>query len=268
MTEKEEKNSSGGVSRREFLKDAGLLVSGTAIGSSILLAACGDGETVTEMATKTVTGAGSTATKTVTTTEQVGGATVTDTVTESRYICPVDGMEFDTLDELKEHYAEVHADGDSSALTVLNINGKEYSAEIEDYWTLQYLLCELGLTGSAKTFCDHGACGSCTVNIDHRPVLSCMTLAIECEGKSIETIEGIAEANHPVIEAYIKNDVAQCGYCIPGFITTAKALLDKNPDPSTDEIKEALGGNLCRCGSYVNHIPAIKQAAQTLKGGS
>jgi aerobic-type carbon monoxide dehydrogenase small subunit (CoxS/CutS family) len=152
-------------------------------------------------------------------------------------------------------------------LIKLSVNGKQYEAQIEPHWTLQHILqYKLGLTGSAKTFCDHGVCGSCTVNIDGRSVLSCMTLAIECDGKSIETIEGIAAAKHPLIYSYMKWDAMQCGYCTPGFIVTAKALLDRNPDPTEDEVKQALAGNLCRCGTYPRHAKAVLEAAKQLRG--
>jgi aerobic-type carbon monoxide dehydrogenase small subunit (CoxS/CutS family) len=93
-----------------------------------------------------------------------------------------------------------------------------------------------------------------------------MVLAVECEGAVIETVEGIADAGHPLIEAYIMNWTAQCGYCTPGFVVTAKALLDHNPSPTVDEIKEALSGNLCRCGTYPNHIKAVLEAASKLRG--
>jgi aerobic-type carbon monoxide dehydrogenase small subunit (CoxS/CutS family) len=95
-----------------------------------------------------------------------------------------------------------------------------------------------------------------------------MTLAIECDGKSVETVEGIAQANHPLVETYVKHHAMQCGYCTPGFVVTAKALLDKNPDPSEDEIREALAGNLCRCGTYPQHPKAIAEAAMILQGGA
>jgi aerobic-type carbon monoxide dehydrogenase small subunit (CoxS/CutS family) len=94
-----------------------------------------------------------------------------------------------------------------------------------------------------------------------------LTLAATCDGAVIETSRGIAEANHPLIEAYIKNHCMQCGYCTPGFLVTAKALLDKNDNPTEQDIKTALGGNLCRCSTYPQHIIAIQEAAATLKGG-
>ena len=93
-----------------------------------------------------------------------------------------------------------------------------------------------------------------------------MILAVECEGAIIETAEGIADANHPLIEAYIMNWTAQCGYCTPGFLVTAKSLLDHNTNPTEEEIKDALAGNLCRCGNYPAHLKAIQQAAKVLRG--
>jgi aerobic-type carbon monoxide dehydrogenase small subunit (CoxS/CutS family) len=150
-------------------------------------------------------------------------------------------------------------------LTLL-VNGESYMVSVQPQWTLRYVLAEkLGLTGT-KEFCGEGACGACSVIMDGRPVLSCMMLAIECGGRPIETIEGIARAGHPLIEAYIKHSCMQCGFCTPGFVVTAKALLDRNPDPTVDEIKEAMVGNLCRCGTYPAHIKAIEEAAAILGG--
>jgi len=146
----------------------------------------------------------------------------------------------------------------------LTVNGQAYQIQVQPEWTLNYLIHDkMGLT-SPKMFCDRGACGSCTVIMDGRPVLSCMSLAIECDGKKIETAEGIADAGHPLIESYVKHHCMQCGYCTPGFVTTAKALLDRNPNPTEEEIVEALGGNLCRCGTYPQHPKAIREAAGKL----
>jgi aerobic-type carbon monoxide dehydrogenase small subunit (CoxS/CutS family) len=148
----------------------------------------------------------------------------------------------------------------------LIVNGQRYELKVEPSWTLYYLIHDrMGLTG-AKMFCDRGVCGSCTVIMDGRPILSCMTLAIECDGKTIETVEGIAAANHPLIETYVKHHAMQCGYCTPGFVVTAKALLDKNPNPTEEEIREALSGNLCRCGTYPQHPKAVAEAAKQLQG--
>jgi aerobic-type carbon monoxide dehydrogenase small subunit (CoxS/CutS family) len=158
-----------------------------------------------------------------------------------------------------------------SAVTARNVrmtvNGRPYTLQVEPNWPLRDVLRQkLGLT-SVKDFCTgYGACGACTVIINGRPVLSCMVLAAECEGALIETAEGIADSKHPLVESYIMNWTAQCGYCTPGFIVTAKALLDKNPNPTEDEIKEALAGNLCRCGTYPAHIKAILEAAKVLRG--
>jgi aerobic-type carbon monoxide dehydrogenase small subunit (CoxS/CutS family) len=152
-------------------------------------------------------------------------------------------------------------------LIKLTVNGEAYEFEVHPSWTLYYLLHDrMGLTG-AKMFCDRGACGSCTVIMEGRPILSCMTLAVECDGKTIETIEGIAAANHPLIDAYVKHHCMQCGYCTPGFIVTAKALLDKNPNPTELDVKEVLAGNLCRCGTYPQHLKAVLEAAENLRGG-
>jgi aerobic-type carbon monoxide dehydrogenase small subunit (CoxS/CutS family) len=146
------------------------------------------------------------------------------------------------------------------------VNGEAHRVLVEPQWTLQYVLADrLGLTGT-KEFCAEGACGACTVIMDGRPVLSCMLLAIECADSDIETIEGIARANHPLIDAYVRHSCMQCGFCTPGFIVTAKALLDRNPDPTIDEIKEAMVGNLCRCGTYPAHLKAITEAAAVLRG--
>jgi aerobic-type carbon monoxide dehydrogenase small subunit (CoxS/CutS family) len=147
------------------------------------------------------------------------------------------------------------------------VNGRPHHLNVEPNWTLRDVLRQqLGFT-SVKDFCNgYGACGSCTVIMDGRPALSCMTLAADCEGSVVETAEGIADAKHPLIEAYIMNWTAQCGYCTPGFLVTAKALLDRNPNPTVQDIKEALAGNLCRCGTYPAHIKAIQDAANVLKG--
>ncbi len=262
----EEKKKSGGVSRREFLKDAGLLVGGTAIGSTVLLAACGDGETVTEKVTTTITGAGEATTKTVTTTEQVGEVTKTETITLQKFVCPSCNQEFDTLAALQNHFNSEHAGEVPAALNVvsLNVNGKVYNVQVDPNETLQELLRKkLGFT-SPKDMCfGYGACGSCSVIKDGRPILSCMALAAECDGAVVETAEGIAETNHALTEAYVMNFTPQCGYCTPGFFVTAKALLDHNPKPTEEDIREALAGNMCRCGTYPAHIRAVLEASSS-----
>jgi aerobic-type carbon monoxide dehydrogenase small subunit (CoxS/CutS family) len=150
----------------------------------------------------------------------------------------------------------------------VTVNKRAYDLPVKPNLPLRDVLRQkLGIL-SIKDFCNgYGACGSCTVIMNGRPVLSCMILAIECDGAVIETAEGIAEAGHPLVEAYIMNWTAQCGYCTPGFLVTAKALLDHNPNPTVEEIKKALSGNLCRCGTYSTHIKAIQEAAKKLKDG-
>ena len=191
-----------------------------------------------------------------------------ETSEASRGVCPYCSAVFDSFDDLKAHVVAAHKtdplpkpDGQIQ----LTVNGQTHELMVAPESTLYQVIHDrLGLTG-VKMFCDRGACGSCTVIMEGRPILSCMTLAIECDGKTIETAEGIAEAGHPLVESYIKHHTMQCGYCTPGFITTAKALLDKNPDPTGQETMEALGGNLCRCGTYPQHPVAVREAARLLK---
>jgi len=188
----------------------------------------------------------------------------------TRNLCPYCSTSFDTLEGLKAHVISVHkteALPKPDGWITMQINGQAHELKVEPEWTLyQVIHDKLGLTG-VKMFCDRGACGSCTVIMDGRPILSCMTLAIECDRRTIETAEGIAAANHPLVESYVKHHTMQCGYCTPGFVTTAKALLDRNPDPTVEEIMEALGGNLCRCGTYPQHPKAVLEAASILRGG-
>jgi xanthine dehydrogenase YagT iron-sulfur-binding subunit len=148
----------------------------------------------------------------------------------------------------------------------LVVNGGKYRVTVEPNWSLrQVIRDEIGYT-SPKDWCGgQGACGSCTVIMNGRAILSCMTLACECNGATIETSEGIAKAKHPIIQAYINNNAFQCGYCTPGFVCTAKALLDKNKNPTEGDARDALGGNLCRCGTYQRHPLAVLEAAKRLK---
>lgn len=186
----------------------------------------------------------------------------------NRYSCPYCRDTFDSFEGIKSHILANHkAESlpEPEGTIHVTINGQKYKFQVEPDWTLHYLLHDrIGLTGT-KLMCDRGACGSCTVIMNGRPILSCMTLAIECDGKQIETVEGIAASHHPLVEAYVKHHCMQCGYCTPGFVVTAKALLDRNLHPTHQEIREALGGNLCRCGTYPQHPKAILEAAQTLR---
>jgi aerobic-type carbon monoxide dehydrogenase small subunit (CoxS/CutS family) len=142
----------------------------------------------------------------------------------------------------------------------ITVNKCKYELQVEPEWMLRDVLRDhLGFL-SIKDMCNgYGACGSCTVIMNGRPVLSCMTFAADCDGMTIETAEGVAVANPQLIEAYVMNHCMQCGYCTPGFVVTAKALLDRNPKVTEAEIRDALGGNICRCGTYTQHILAVKE---------
>jgi aerobic-type carbon monoxide dehydrogenase small subunit (CoxS/CutS family) len=211
--ERENKEGSGHISRRNFLKDAGLVIGAApAIGS---LAVPGEAAV-----------------------QKPANAPVTTGTPSS---------------------------GDLTVIE-LTVNGGKYRYTVEPHWSLRQLIRdEIGLT-SPKDWCGgQGACGSCTVIMNGRPILSCMTLACECNGAIIETAEGIAKVKHPIIQAYINNNAFQCGYCTPGFVCTAKALLDKNKNPTEADARDALGGNLCRCATYQRHPPAVLEAARHLR---
>lgn len=193
------------------------------------------------------------------------------TETDFVYTCPVCGKYFTDYDALKKHFDEHHPDEAVPQMAVLSINGNELKVQVEPQWTLRETLqYAIGLTGSAKEMCDRGECGSCTVLIDGVPALSCTTLVVECEGREIETVEGIAADPEweALVDAYVKWDTMQCGYCTPGQLAVAKYILTQNPSPTEDDIREALAGNICRCGTYSRHVTAIQEAAENLKGGN
>ncbi|MGA7870927.1 MAG: (2Fe-2S)-binding protein [Candidatus Binatus sp.] len=154
--------------------------------------------------------------------------------------------------------------GPGAATIELNINGKPATLEIEPRVTLLSALREhLGLTG-AKLACDRGACGACTVHLDGKPVTSCMVLAIDARGHRITTIEGLgAPSNmHPVQAAFVESDAQQCGFCTPGMVMSVAAALQRNPAATTEEIKHATAGNICRCGTYPHVFAAALKAAK------
>ena len=147
---------------------------------------------------------------------------------------------------------EVEIHGPGKAAVTLNVNGKNYSANLEPRVTLLDALREdFEITGP-KRVCDRGACGACTVLLENKPVYSCSILAIEAQGKPIVTVEGLMQGDdlHPVQAAFVENDAQQCGFCTPGFVVATKALLDKHPNPTREQIHRGLGGNFCRCGTY------------------
>jgi carbon-monoxide dehydrogenase small subunit len=173
-------------------------------------------------------------------------------------------MEFDTLAELQAHFAAEHATAETPGLAILHINGNTYYTRIKPNWPLSYVIREkLGFTGT-KVACEKGDCGVCTVIMDGRPVLSCLVLAVEAQGKVIETVEGLAGSDgtlDPLQTAFIKNDALQCGFCTAGQLMTAKALLNVNSNPSRAEAREAMAGAFCRCGSHPAIIDSILEAA-------
>jgi xanthine dehydrogenase YagT iron-sulfur-binding subunit len=159
--------------------------------------------------------------------------------------------------------AEVEVYGPTKVPVALTINGKRYNVEVEPRVTLlEALRDHLDLTG-AKRVCDRGTCGACTVVMDGNPVYSCSVLAIEAQGRPLSTIEGLAHGDqlHPLQQAFIDNDGQQCGFCTPGFVMACKAFLDKNPHPTPEQVRHGLGGNLCRCGTYIGIRAAVIQAA-------
>jgi len=228
-------NESISLSRREFLRNAGFVIGGAAVGSMAFASSCKGGATATETVTKTV-GAGTTVTVT-----QPGatGANTTVTVTQPG----------------------TTGTGTAPAnLVHLVVNNQDYWGIVQPEWTLAYVLREkLGLTGT-KRGCDTGDCGVCTVLIDGLPVESCIYLACEAEGKKIVTIESlnVSDKLDPLQQAFIDKDALQCGFCTPGMIMTIKGLLAFKPKPTLAEIRELMAGTLCRCGSYLTIIDAIQ----------
>ncbi|MCC5474556.1 (2Fe-2S)-binding protein [Streptomyces sp. NPDC059680] len=152
-------------------------------------------------------------------------------------------------------------------IMTLTVNGRPYALRMDTRVTLLDALRDrLGLVGTKKG-CDQGACGACTVHLDGRRVLACLTLAAQAEGRAITTIEGIADADgpHPVQQAFMEHDAFQCGFCTPGQIMSAVALMAEGRAGSDEEIREFMSGNLCRCGAYPNIVAAIRDAAS--RGG-
>ena len=155
-----------------------------------------------------------------------------------------------------------------TAAMAMTVNGDPVEIAIRPHKTLLEVLREdLGLTGT-KHGCELGECGTCAVLLDGEPVLSCLVLGLACRGRSVTTVEGLADGPrlHPLQDAFAELGAAQCGYCTPGFLVTARALLDDTPNPSRDEIKRALAGNLCRCTGYLKIYEAVEMAAARMRG--
>ena len=158
-------------------------------------------------------------------------------------------------------------EGKSKEIT-LRLNGEERKFQVEEQETLLHVLREkAGLTG-AKKGCDLGECGACTVIMDGRAVNSCCVFAVTADGSEVETIEGIGtvEHPHPLQQAFVEAGAIQCGFCTPGMIMAAKALLDRNPKPTAEEIRQALSGNLCRCTGYERIERAVRMASEVIRG--
>ncbi len=152
-------------------------------------------------------------------------------------------------------------------MITLEINQRQYQLDLKGHETLLEVLRDhLGMKGT-KTACEESECGTCTVAVDGKATLSCIALAANCEGMKINTIEGLAngEELHPLQQAFLDYGAVQCGFCIPGMIMSCKALLDKNPEPSQEEIEYALDGNLCRCAGYLKIFEAIRHAGKVIK---
>lgn len=147
----------------------------------------------------------------------------------------------------------------------LTVNGDPYTLAVQSHHTLLQVLREqLGIT-SPKRGCENGECGACTVILNGVPVNSCMVLAAEADGATVETVEGLSAGGdlHPLQTAFMEHNAVQCGFCTPGMLMSSKALLDRNPHPTEDEIREALVGNLCRCTGYLRIIEAIQDVADS-----
>ena len=151
----------------------------------------------------------------------------------------------------------------------LEVNGRRRDLEVDHRWTLlRTLREELDLTG-AKRGCDRGECGACTVLLDGKPVYSCQVLALQVGRRSVTTVESLGSTDdlHPLQTAFLDNDGGQCGFCTPGFLLSAKALLDDNPAPSEAQVRAALSGNICRCNAYGRIVASVREAARTLNEG-
>jgi aerobic-type carbon monoxide dehydrogenase small subunit (CoxS/CutS family) len=274
MPEKEELTKENSISRRQFIKNTGIVVGGTAIGSSVLLSAC-NGATATETISKTVT------------------STVKVTTSIAKFVCPYDSIEFDSFAALQAHVESAHEAGDPvvkylcpydnqefssladlkahleaehleavapvEGLIVLKVNGHECHVQVKPEWSLAFVLREkLGLP-ALKVGCDRGECGTCTVVANGRAIYSCCMLAMDADGMEIETVEGLSDGItlNPLQQSFVDNSAIQCGYCTPGFLMAAKALLATNPNPTRYEVREALSGHICVCGNIGKTIDAV-----------
>ena len=159
---------------------------------------------------------------------------------------------------------QVPVHGPGKVPMTFNVNGKTYKASLEPRVTLLDALRDSLDITSAKRVCDKAECGACTVLLDDKAVYACAMLAIEAQGKKITTVEALMENGklHPIQQAFVDNDASQCGFCTPGFVVACKAMLDKHPNPTPDDLQHELSGNYCRCGTYAGIRGAVSQAAR------
>ena len=172
------------------------------------------------------------------------------------------------LQEAEAQTQQAKVVGPGAVPITLQVNSKPYNVTVEPRVTLLDVLRDnLNLTG-AKKVCDRGTCGACTVIMGGKAVYSCTVLAIDAQGKDIQTIESLSATGKldPLITAFIANDAQQCGFCTPGFVMASKAFLEQNPTPTYEQVKSGLNGNLCRCGTYAGIRKAVLQASKELKG--
>lgn len=158
--------------------------------------------------------------------------------------------------------------GPGAVPVTLRVNGKEHKVSVEPRVTLLDALRDrLNLTG-AKRVCDRGTCGACTVLVEGKAIYACSMLAIDAQGRNIQTIEGMMKGTelHPVMTSFVHHDAQQCGFCTPGLVVAAKAFLDEHPNPSEEDVAAGLGGNLCRCGTYMGVRKAVVEAAKAMGG--
>jgi aerobic-type carbon monoxide dehydrogenase small subunit (CoxS/CutS family) len=239
VSEKPKNEEKEGLSRREFLKDAGLVVGGATVGSMAFLNSCKQSTT----ATSTVT---------------VTSPAVTTTSTVSKYVDPIDGTEWPSADALKAHFNIVHPNADHT-LVAFTVNGVGYAFQVKPYWSLARVLREgLGLF-ALKEGCNLGECGTCTVLVDGKPIYACLMLAVEMENKVVLTLEGLSNNGvlNPVQQKYYDTEAHQCGFCTPGFIMAAQGLINVNPRPTLNDVRLALSGHICMCGDNHRHVNAI-----------
>ena len=245
----EEKTNKPGISRREFLKDAGMVVGGVTVGSLAFANACSKSGTATATATATDT-------KTITSPPVTTSITITNTA--GVYTDPVDGQTFTSLDLMKAHFNTLHPNGDA-AIVYFTVNGTVQAFQVKPYWSLARVLREgLGLF-ALKEGCNYGECGACTVNVNGIAIFSCMMLACEMEGATVLTVEGLSPSGtlSPVQQKFYDTEAFGCGICTPGFVMATNALYKATPKPTLAQVQQALSGHICMCANLTRTVNAL-----------